>query len=86
LLILRIAADFTGSVYFLFKKKSGISKAMIKAILAYLYWLLFYKNKKNMQPRGFKNLSGVYKGSILFPYFFKNRRKFSEIVLIKEAK
>ena len=85
LLILRIAADFTGSVYFIFKKKSGISKAMIKAILAYLYWLLFYRNKRNLQPRGFKNMSGVYKGSILFPYFFKNRRKFSEIVFIKQT-
>jgi GT2 family glycosyltransferase len=85
LLILRIAADITGSVYFLFKRKSGISKAMVKAILAYLFWLFFYRNKRNLQPRGFKNMSGVYKGSILFPYFFKNRRKFSEIVFIKES-
>jgi hypothetical protein len=85
LLIVRMAADFTGSVYFLFKRKSGISKAMVKAILAYLYWLLFYWNKRNLQPRGFKNMSGVYNGSILFPYFFKNRRKFSEIVYIKET-
>jgi len=85
LLILRIAADFTGSVYFLLKKKSGISKAMIKAILAYFYWLFFYRKKRNLQPRGFNNMSGVYKGSILFPYFFRNRRKFSEIVFIKET-
>ena len=85
LLILRIAADFTGSVYFLFKRKSGISKAMVKAILAYLYWLFFYRKKRNLQPRGFKNMSGVYNGSILFPYFFRNRRKFSEIVFIKET-
>jgi GT2 family glycosyltransferase len=85
LLMLRIAADFTGSVYFLFKKKSGISKAMIKAILAYFYWLLFHQNKRNLQARGFKNMAGVYNGSILFPYFFKNRRKFSEIVFTKES-
>jgi len=85
LLMIRIAADFTGSVYFLFKKKSGISRAMIKAILAYFYWLLFYKHKRNLQARGFKNMAGVYKGSILFPYFFKNRRKFSEIVINKET-
>ncbi|HEX3081381.1 MAG TPA: hypothetical protein VHQ04_12985, partial [Puia sp.] len=77
--------DFTGSVYFLLKKKSGISKAMIKAILAYFYWLFFYRKKRNLQPRGFNNMSGVYKGSILFPYFFRNRRKFSEIVFIKET-
>ena len=80
LLILRIVADCTGSIYFLFKRKSGISKAMIKAIFAYLYWLFFYPNKKNLQAKGFKNMAGVYEGSILFPYFFKNRRKFSDIV------
>jgi GT2 family glycosyltransferase len=85
LLILRIAADCTGSVYFLFKNKSGISKAMLKAILAYFYWLLFYQGKRNLQPRGFKNMAGVYQGSILFPYFFKNRRKFSDIVFTKET-
>jgi hypothetical protein len=85
LLILRMTADFTGSIYFLFKKKSGISRAMIKAILAYFYWLLFYKNKRNLQPRGFKNMAGVYNGSILFPYFFRNQRKFSEIVFSGET-
>lgn len=83
LLLLRMAADSTGSVYFLFKRKSGISKAMIKAIFAYFYWLFFYPDKKNLQARGFKNMAGVYNGTILFPYFFKNRRKFSDIVYIK---
>jgi GT2 family glycosyltransferase len=80
ILLLRIIVDCIGAVYFLFKNKSGISKAMIKAVFAYLFWLFFYPGKKNNQPRGFKNMAGVYKGTILFPYFFKNRKKFSQIV------
>jgi GT2 family glycosyltransferase len=83
LLLFRMVADCIGSVYFLFKNKSGISKAMIKAIFAYFYWLFFYPNKKNLQAKGFKNMIGVYEGSILFPYFFGNRRKFSDIVHTK---
>lgn len=80
LLLFRIFADCVGSVYFLFKSKSGISKAMIKAIFAYLFWLFFFPLKGKIGTGGFKNMSGVYDGSILFPYFFKNRRKFSDIV------
>ncbi len=80
IILVRIIADFTGSVYFLFKDKSGISKAMIKAIFAYFYWLFLYPQKGKIPASGFKNMAGVYEGSILFPYFFQNRRKFSDIV------
>jgi hypothetical protein len=73
-------ADCVGSVYFLFKNKAGISRAMIKAVFAYFFWLFFYPKRMKSQGRGFKNMTGVFKGSILFPYFFKNRRKFSDIV------
>jgi GT2 family glycosyltransferase len=81
ILLVRIIADCAGSVYFLFRKKqSGISKAMIKAVFAYFYWLFFYPSKGKIPVSGFKNMAGVYEGSILFPYFFNNRRKFSDIV------
>ena len=79
-LFLRILVDCAGSVYFLFKNKSGISKAMIKAVFAYFFWLFFHQNKKNEQAKGMKNMTGVYNGTILFPYFFRSRRKFSEII------
>ncbi len=80
IILLRLVLDFAGCIYFLFKNKTGISVAMFKSIWAYLYWLLFYADKKNDQPKGMKNLPGVYHGTILFPYFWKNKRKFSEIM------
>lgn len=76
----RLATDFAGCFYFLLKKKAGISKAILKAAFAYLYWLLFYPNKKNNQPKGWHNNTGIYNGTILVPYFIKNKKKFSELV------
>ncbi len=76
----RLFIDLIGCIYFLFKKKAGISRAMFKSGWAYFYWLLFYPNKKNKQARGFGSAKGVYRGVILYPYFFKNKRKFSQII------
>lgn len=76
----RIFLDLFGSVYFLFTQKAGISKAMIKAIFAYFYWLIFYSDKKNKQPKGWPGGAGIYPGTILFLYFLKKRRTFSQIV------
>jgi GT2 family glycosyltransferase len=81
---IRICIDFFGCFYFILKNKAGISKAMFKAGFAYFYWLLFHKQKKNLQPKGWKNKSCVYRGTILIPYFLKNKRKFSEIVYDKK--
>ena len=80
---LRLFLDFFGGIYFLIKLKSGISKAMFKAQFAYLYWLFFSDKKRNFQPMGFAKCHGVYNGSILFPYFIKKKRKFSDIVANK---
>lgn len=77
---LRLFLDFFGGIYFLIKQKPGISKAMFKAEFAYFYWLFFSGNKKNFQPKGFQKCRGVYHGTILIPYFFQQKRKFSEIV------
>lgn len=80
LLPLRLLLDMGGIVFFLLNNKAGISKAMFKAQFAYLYWLLFKKQNCNQQPKGYKMCYGVYKRTILIPYFLKNKRKFSEIV------
>jgi len=76
----RLTVDMIGCLYFLFKKKKGISKAIFKAEWAYAYWLLFYRNKKNNQPKGMKKVNGIYRGIIIFPYFFQKKRRFSEII------
>lgn len=83
---LRLILDFLGSLYFLLKFKPGISKAILKAIFAYFYWLLFSGEQRTFTGRGLENCEGVYKGTILWPYFFLKKRKFSEIVENKSSK
>jgi GT2 family glycosyltransferase len=85
LVLLRLFLDIMGSVYFLLKGKAGIGKAMFKAEFAYFYWLLFVKKKKNWQQKGFRQQTGVYPGTILFPYF-RSIRKFSDLPRIKGSK
>lgn len=80
----RLVLDLLGCLYFLLQGKCGISKAMFKAEFAYIYWLLFAKGKYHKQPKGFKQVTGIYNGTIIFPYF-RNIRKFSEL-LEKERK
>ncbi|MDO6431985.1 glycosyltransferase family 2 protein [Flavitalea sp. BT771] len=80
LVSIRLVTDFFGYFYFLFHNDPGISKAMAKAAFSYFKWLIFYRDKKNQQPKGWKKKSCIYKGTILFPYFLKNKRKFAELV------
>ncbi|HTI93596.1 MAG TPA: glycosyltransferase family 2 protein [Puia sp.] len=77
---IRLATDFAGYFYFLLRKEPGVSKAMLKAALSYFKWLLTYPDKKNLQPKGWKKKTGIYKGTILVPYFLRNKRKFTELV------
>lgn len=77
---IRLLMDIGGCVYFLLKKDAGISKAMFKAIFAYFYWLIFHSKKRSYRAQGFKNCFGIFSGTIIKPYFFSGKRKFSEIV------
>lgn len=80
---IRLITDFFGYFYFLLKKEPGVSKAMLKAALSYFKWLLTYPDKKNPQPKGWKRKTCIYKGTILIPYFLRNKRKFTELVQSK---
>ena len=77
---IRLATDFLGIFYFLLRREPGISKAMLKAALSYIWWLFTHREKANPQPKGWKKKSCIYNGTILFPYFFRNKRKFAELV------
>jgi GT2 family glycosyltransferase len=80
LVLLRMGIDFAGCFYFLAKRKAGISRAIFKAEFAYVYWLFFHSRQRNRQPKGWNDNAGIYKGTILFSYFLKNKKKFSELV------
>ncbi|HVS96257.1 MAG TPA: glycosyltransferase family 2 protein, partial [Puia sp.] len=83
ILAVRMVTDLFGCLYFLLRKEPGISKAMLKAILSYFRWLIAYPDKRNPQPKGWKRMPCVYKGTILIPYFLRNKRKFTELVAAK---
>lgn len=82
ILTVRLALDAIGALYFLAKGEPQISKAMIKAELAYLYWLLFKKKKFHGGHRSFGKRKGFYGRTIVIPYFL-NIRKFSDLPKIK---
>lgn len=78
----RLATDFIGCFYFLLRREPGVSKAMLKAALSYLWWLVSNRDPANAQPKGWKRKTCIFKGTILIPYFFRNKRKFTELVRI----
>lgn len=57
--------------------------AVLKAHLHYLRWLFFVKNK-NMSNNKTEKLQGVYKGLVIWQYFIKKKKTFSEIVITKD--
>jgi len=57
--------------------------AVFKAHLHYLRWLFFEKNKLFSKNRSAK-LQGVYKGLVIWQYFIKKKKTFSEIVITKD--
>ncbi|MDB5198848.1 MAG: glycosyltransferase family 2 protein [Chitinophagaceae bacterium] len=67
----------------LFKGNSTAFTAVFKAHFHYLKWLLFEKNKKIPQNKTAK-LQGMYKGLVIWQYFIKKKKTFSEIVTTKD--
>ena len=57
--------------------------AVFKAHLHYLRWLFFEKNK-NLPKNKKGKLHGVYKGLVIWQYFVKKKKTFSEILNTKE--
>ena len=78
---LRLFLDWGGCIFFLFNGKGGISKAMLKAQFAYLYWLLFVLSKNLPETRGFKNCFGIYRNTILSLIFLKTKKIFGNCPL-----
>lgn len=82
-LFTRLVLDAGGSAFFFIQGKTGISKAMIKAIFSFFYWILFIDKGKN-DRKGLRNCTGVYKSTILLPYFLGRKRSFTGIVKPKK--
>jgi hypothetical protein len=83
LLPLRFVLDWLAAFRFLLIGKPAVGSAIFKSQFAFLKWLLFlpadkgqpkYANRRGVPPKGY------YKGSILWQYFIKGKRRFSAIV------
>jgi GT2 family glycosyltransferase len=77
----RMELDQLSAVKSLLSGDAGYFRAVIKAHLAFLYWIFFAKKKKNTsRKKPLKNLHGVYHGNIAWNYFVQKKKLFSEIV------
>jgi GT2 family glycosyltransferase len=76
---LRTLLDIVAGLQLLLTGHLKMSKAVVRGMLAYWGWLLFYTEKQWPDKRGFRNCKGVFHGSIVWNYFFKKRRTYREM-------
>lgn len=77
---LRIGLDQLSAVRSLLKGDGGFFAAVIKAHLHYIGWLFTGKKRLPVTNIDQASLEGWYHGSVVWEYFIKGRKKFSEIV------
>ncbi|MEO6455164.1 MAG: glycosyltransferase family 2 protein [Ginsengibacter sp.] len=58
--------------------------AIVKAHLHYWRWLFFQKHRSKFTKKRNKQIHGLYHGLIIWDYFVKGKRKFTEIVSNKK--
>jgi GT2 family glycosyltransferase len=79
-IIIRFGLDALAAYKALFSGDFKYFFAVAKSHFAFIYWLLFVKSEKFPKSEKGKIINGIYKGSIIWQYFFKGKKKFSEIV------
>jgi GT2 family glycosyltransferase len=79
----RIWLDQLNAIRELFKGNFSYFTAIIRAHLAFIGWLLFEPGKPRVQKRPLSELSGVYHGNVVWAYFAKKKKTFSEIKAAK---
>lgn len=77
----RLVLDQVSATKGLFTGDGGYFISIIKAHFAYFKWLVFEKKPSRIFKRkSLKTIKGVYKGNVVWLYFVRKKRKFSEIV------
>ena len=76
----RLVLDNIAAVRSLFRGEVTTWFAIIKAHVNFLKWLFFERHKSVFAIMKSGNLYGIYKGSVIWQYFIKRRRKFKDIV------
>lgn len=76
----RMLLDWVAAFKELFSGSSGNFRAIIKAHFHFLKWLFNKKRGSSMPVNRAGKLHGVYKGLIIWQYFIRGKKRFSEIV------
>jgi len=79
--LLDVVSAFKG----LFTGDGGYFISILKAHIAFAGWLFFQKRKSNFPARRSGKLQGVYHGNIVWEYFVRKKKKFSQIVKKDES-
>ncbi|MFL5788421.1 MAG: glycosyltransferase family 2 protein [Flavisolibacter sp.] len=78
----RLFLDQVSAVKGLLSGDGGYFIAILKAHLAFKYWILFAQKPKRPAKRvRVKDLSGVFKGNVVWQHFVRNKRTFSSIIV-----
>lgn len=76
----RIWLDGTYALINIFKGNITYTLIVIKAQFGFFKWLLFYRQKSVFPQKRRKIYNGVFKGSLVWQFFGKKKKYFSEIV------
>ncbi len=76
----RLLLDAIAAWKALLTADAGFFLAVIKAHIHFIKWILFSKRTKSVFPKSNAPLSGWYNRSIVWQYFIKKKRTFSEII------
>jgi GT2 family glycosyltransferase len=81
LIPVRSTLDLLSSIVFLLQGKPSFSAAIHKAHAAYFFkWRFWWKQRNpNIQTKSYNELSGAYKHSIVWQYFVKGKKQFTDL-------
>ncbi len=77
---MRMMMDVLAAIRAILSGNGGDYFAIAKAHLHFMKWLLFVKRECTQPAKAPSALSGWYQGSIVWGYFIKKRKTFSEII------
>jgi GT2 family glycosyltransferase len=77
---LRILLDWIFAFKSLFQKDTASFKAIFQAHAGVIKWLRQRYRHQRLPSKKIKTIPGVYKGSLIWAYFFQGKKHFSEIV------
>ncbi len=76
----RMALDQVSALKELFSGNFNYFRAVIRAHLAFIGWLLFHNKPKLPVKKPLSSLSGVFHGNIVWEYFIRKKKSFGDIL------